>query len=307
MTLTLVVVNPHSAGGRTGAAWPALEAELRRAGVEFDVHRTGARGEATEVTRAALAGGASRIVACGGDGTLNEIVNGFLDPDGRPVATDAVLAVLPSGTGGDFAKSAGIPSDPAGAAAVLARGESRVIDAGRVDFPDGTHRSFVNVADCGVGGEVVRRVNAARRKPRGKLPYLLAVAGTVLTYPAVHARVEVDGTAVEGAVASIVIANGGYFGGGMHVAPQADLADGQLDVILGTAGRLASLAGSRRLYSGEHIGHPGTIALRGAEVRITPLGSRAMPFDVDGEHVGAAPAAIRVLPGALRLCAPPAR
>jgi len=138
MTKTLVVVNPASAGGRTGRAWPQIEAELRRAGVEFEVRETTARGEATTIARAALTEGVGRVVVCGGDGTLNEVVNAFLGGDGTSASfPDAVLGVVPSGTSADFCKTAAIPDDPAGAAAVLARGETRRVDAGPIEYSDG--------------------------------------------------------------------------------------------------------------------------------------------------------------------------
>jgi len=302
---TLVIVNPASAGGRTREQWPAIEAALRAANVEFDAQMTSGPAEATAIAREALRGGVSRVVACGGDGTLNEIVSAYLDDAGAPIAPAAAVGLLPSGTGGDFRRTAGIPDDPAGAVAVLARGDTRQIDAGLIEYDGGASRAFVNIADCGVGGEVVRRVNAARRKPRGAITYLLAVMRTVLTYPPVPTRVEVDGVAVEGAMASVVVANGCYFGGGMHIAPDAGLADGELDVIIGCAGRIRSITGSRHVYKGEHLGRPGTFALRGRVIRITPLSDTEMPFDVDGEHLGAAPATIRALPGVLKLCAPP--
>ena len=187
MTNTVGVVNPASAGGRTGRWWPQIEAELRLAGIDFELRKTTASGEATTIARAALAEGVGRVVACGGDGTLNEVVNAFLDGDGTPASVpDAVLGVVPSGTSADFCKTAAIPDDPVGAAAVLARGETRRVDAGRIEYSDGTTRCFVNVADCGVGGEVVRRVNAAKHRPRGKLPYALAVMRTVTAYPPVQ-------------------------------------------------------------------------------------------------------------------------
>ena len=304
---TVVVVNPASAGGRTAKAWPAIEAALGRAGVEFELRRTTHRGEAASITREAVAAGARRVVACGGDGTLNEIVDAYFDSQGAPIAPGVALGVLPSGTGGDFRRSAAIPEDPDAGARLLAGGQTRRVDAAHIEYADGTTRSFVNIADCGVGGEVVRRVNAAGSKPRGRIPYLLAVAGTVLAYPLVHARVEIDGLAIEGCMRSIVVANGRYFGGGMQIAPNAELADGQLDVILGHASRSRTITGSRHVYRGEHLGRPGAFTLRGREIRVTPLDGTPMPFDVDGEHIGAAPATIRVLPGALRLCAPTPR
>ena len=135
MMNTVVVVNPASAGGRTGRVWPQIRAELRRAGVEFEGRETTARGEGTTIARAALAEGVGRIVACGGDGTLNEVVNAFLDGDGtRASFPDAVLGVVLSGTSADFYKTAAIPDDAAGAAAVLAQGDTRRIDVGRIEY-----------------------------------------------------------------------------------------------------------------------------------------------------------------------------
>lgn len=300
---TLIVVNPASAGGRTGAAWPRIEAELRNVGIDFEMRQTARQGDATAFTRAALEQGASRIVACGGDGTLNEVVNGFLDDAGAPLEPDSVLGVIPSGTGGDFRKTVAIPTDPAEAAALLASGQTRSVDAGLVDYGNGSTRRFVNIADCGLGGDVVRRVNSYKRKP-GKLAYTVATLSAVLTYKPVHTRVEVDGNTIEGAMVTVVVANGQFFGGGMQIAPKADVADGMFDVIIGCSGALQGILGSRHLYRGEHIGRPGTFALRGREVMVTPLGERAMPFDVDGEMIGAAPAMLRVLPGVLKLCAP---
>jgi diacylglycerol kinase (ATP) len=305
MMNTVVVVNPGSAGGRTGRRWPQIAAELRRAGVEFEVRETTARGEATTIARAALAEGVGRIVACGGDGTLSEVVNAFVDAGSTSAPfPDAVLGFVPSGTSADFCRTVAIPDDPVGAAAVLARGETRRIDVGRIEYAAGTTRYFVNVADCGVGGEVVRRVNAGKHRSRGKLPYAMALMRTVPAYPPVLARVEVDGVAIEGAMVAIVVANACYFGGGLQIAPLADVADGELDVILGSLGRARSVAVFRHIKRGEHLGRPGVFALRGREIRITPLGGTAMPFDVDGEQVGGAPATVRVLPQVLTLCAP---
>lgn len=300
---TLIVVNPASAGGRTGVVWPQIEAELCNAGVDFEARRTARRGDATEFTRAALEQGVSRVVACGGDGTLNEVVNGFLNDTGVPIAPESVLGVISSGTGGDFRKAVGIPANPAEAAALLAGGQTRQIDAGLIDYRNGLSRCFVNIADCGLGGEVVRRVNSYKRKP-GKLAYSVAMLSAALTYKPVHTCVEVDGNTIEGAMVSVVVANGRFFGGGMQIAPNADVADGMFDVVIGCSGVLQGMLGSRHLYRGEHIGRPGTFALRGREVSVTPLGERAMPFDVDGEMIGAAPAMLRVLPGVLKLCAP---
>ena len=301
---TVAVVNPASCAGRTGRAWPELRRALAAAGVEVEERLTTAPREATELTRAALRGGCERVVAVGGDGTLNEVVNGFLTTDGSPVAPGAVLGLVPSGTGGDFRRTAGIPAGAA-AAAVLAAGATRPIDIGRLTLDGAAPRHFVNIADCGIGGEVVARVNRSSKRAGGTATFLWHSLASLLSYRPRAARVEIDGAVEEGRYQNVVVANGRYFGGGMCVAPTADLGDGLFDVVLfGDLPRLRSLTGIRRIYAGSHIGRPGIRLVRGRRVRVTPLEDPPLSFEMEGEEVGPAPATLEILPGAIRLCAP---
>jgi diacylglycerol kinase (ATP) len=302
---TVAVVNPASCGGRTGKAWPELRRALAAAGVEVVERLTSAPREATELTRAALAGGCERVVAVGGDGTLNEVVNGFFAVDGSPIAPAAALGLMPSGTGGDFRRTAGIPVGAA-AAAVLAAGSTRPIDAGRLTLDGTAPRHFVNIADCGIGGDVVARVNRSSKRAGGTATFLYHSLASLLSYRPRAARVEIDGTVEEGRYQNVVVANGRYFGGGMCVAPGAYLGDGLFDVVLfGDLPRLRSLTGIRRIYAGTHIGRPGIRMIRARRVRVTPLEDPPLGFEMEGEEVGPAPATLEVLPGAMRLCAPP--
>jgi diacylglycerol kinase (ATP) len=302
---TVAVVNPASGAGRTGRDWPGLRRALAAAGVEVEERLTQAPGEATELTRAALREGCERVVAVGGDGTLNEVVNGFLDAGGAPVASGAVLGLLPSGTGGDFRRTAGIPCGGA-AAAVLAAGETRLVDAGRLTLDGAAPRHFINIADAGLGGEVVARVNRSSKRAGGTATFLWHSLASLLSFRPLAARVEIDGDAVEGRFQNVVVANGRYFGGGMCVAPGADLSDGLFDVVLfGDLGRLRSLTGIRRIYAGSHLGRPGISHRRARRVRVIPLDDEPLCFEMEGEEVGPAPATVEMLPGAIRLCAPP--
>jgi YegS/Rv2252/BmrU family lipid kinase len=302
---TVAVVNPASCAGRTGRSWPETRRVLAAAGVEVEERLTTAPREATELTRAALREGCERVVAVGGDGTLNEVVNGFLDADGSAIAPLAVLGLLPSGTGGDFRRTAGIPASAAGAAAVLAAGASRPVDVGRITLDGAAPRHFINIADCGIGGEVVGRVNRSSKRAGGTATFLWHSLASLLSYRPRAARVEIDGVAEEGRYQNVVIANGRYFGGGMCVAPGADPADGLFDVVLfGDLPRLRSLTGIRRIYAGTHIGQPGIRLLHGRRVRVTPLEQPPLCFEMEGEEVGPAPATLEILPGAVRLCAP---
>jgi len=306
---TLVIVNPASAGGRTGKDWPRVQRCLVDAGVDFVPRITSASGDATRLAREALREGYQRIVAVGGDGTLNEVVNGFFDPETRePVNPEAILGMLPSGTGGDFRKSAGIPRAHATACALLARGDVRSVDCGRIDYHGGgapAPRWFVNIADCGLGGDVVHRVNKSRKAAGGTATFLYHSMAALMRFGSRMVRVDVDGQVHEGPMQNVVVANGQYFGGGMRIAPEARLDDGLFDVVLTSdLGLRRSLAGLPKVYQGKHIGRPGVTHLRGRVVIVTPLEQRPILFDVEGEQVGRAPATLTCLPGALRLCAP---
>jgi diacylglycerol kinase (ATP) len=302
-----VVLNPASAGGRTHRHWPAIKAALNAAGVAFDLHRTTGQGDATDAVRTALGRGYRTIVVVGGDGTLNEAVNGFFGPSGYPIGGDACIGLLPSGTGGDFRRAAGIPSRLDAAARLIASGSSQQIDVGRVDFADGERRFFINIADCGMGGEVVARINRSTHKRggiRGSAIFLGVSLTTLWGYSSRVARIEVDGVTIERDVRSVVVANGRYFGGGMRVAPDAALDDGHFDVvIIGETGRTRALSGIASLYRGRHVTRREVEVHRAREVRVSCV-DPPMLFDVEGEQVGTTPATLTCLPNALRLCAP---
>lgn len=303
---TLVVVNPASAGGRTLRHWPASHDLLRALGMEFEVHFTTAPADATDAVRAALRTGIRRVVSVGGDGTLNEVVNGFFAEGGEPLGDDAVLGIVPSGSGGDFRRAAGIPPATAAAVRLLASGATRRVDVGRIDFGDRSRRFFINVADCGIGGEVVARVNGNRYKgggTRGSAVFLWESLATLLRYGSRDVRVVVDGAAVERAVQSVVVANGRYFGGGMRIAPHARIDDGVFDVVIVDAmSRGRAIMSMPSLYRGTHVRRRGVGVLHGRVVHIEHRGTPLL-FDVEGEQVGATPATITCLPAAIRLCA----
>lgn len=305
-----LVMNPASAGGRTHRDWPAIATALRRAGVAFDLHRTTATGDATQAVRRALDGGYRTVVVVGGDGTLNEVVNGFFDAAGSPIGNGAMLALLPSGTGGDFRRAAGIPARLEAAAGLIASRSTRRIDAGRVDFEGGERRFFLNIADCGMGGEVAARLNRSSHKGgglRGSAAFLAMSLATLWGYTSRVARIDIDGIQVERDVRSVVVANGSYFGGGMHVAPGAELDDGRFDVvIIGETGRSRALAGIPSLYRGRHVTRPEVEVHRARVVRVSCEGA-PMLFDIEGEQVGTTPATLTCLPGAIDLCAPQSR
>ncbi|HZU18398.1 MAG TPA: diacylglycerol kinase family protein [Candidatus Dormibacteraeota bacterium] len=311
----LVVVNPAAAAGRTGRAWPRIASRLRAAGLEFDVAMTSCPGEATRLAREAVRAGRPIVAAAGGDGTVHEVVNGFFEGD-EPLPTRTRLGVVPAGTGGDFRRTLEVPLEPEAAAAVLRAGRSRRIDVGRLRCaaPEGgvVLRHFVNVADAGIGGEVVARVNRAgreggllRRLPSGELTFLLASLLTLLAWRNRPMRVVADGEARELIAQQVVVANGRYFGGGMKVAPLARPDDGLLDVVI--AGDLSwwdNLRGLGRVRRGTHLDVPGPKILFTRARRVEVDSPEPVRVDADGEQPGSLPAVFEVVPGALEVICP---
>ena len=306
---TTVIVNPKSQGGRLGKRWTDVADTIARA-FPFDEALTQGPGDATRLAREALRAGAERVVAIGGDGTVNEVVNGFFDESGAPIAPEASFALLPFGTGGDFRRTLGVPTELADAARAIAEGRRRRIDVGRLSFttPSGerAHRMFANIASFGVSGVVDRLVNESSKR-FGKLSFMLATARATWSYKNQRVQLTFDGQdRVEATINTVAVANGRYFGGGMMVAPKAELDDGKFDVVaMGDFGFGDLLASGRRLYQGTHLSMDKVTSRRARVVEAEPLEPGAVvELDVDGECPGRLPARFELLPGALWVIAP---
>ncbi len=307
---TVLIVNPQSANGSLGRRWPAISSVIRR-DVAFDEVRTEGPGDATRLTREALEAGASCVVAIGGDGTINEVVNGFFDGD-RPVAPEASMGVLPFGTGGDFRKSLHLPKEIGRAASILARGNTRRIDVGLIDYTtrDGATESrvFANIASFGISGIIDRLVNESSKALGGRLSFMLATARASIRYQNQRVRLVFDddeANPVEMTINTVAVANGRYFGGGMYIAPEAELDDGRFDVVaLGDLTTKDFIVHARRIYNGTHLGLDKVSHRRAKALRAEPLGGDLIELDVDGETPGVLPATFRILPAALSLVVP---
>lgn len=305
------VVNPRSANGRTRAEWPALERHLREIYPQLSVAMTGARGQASGLVRNALQEGFTDVIAIGGDGTINEAVNGFFDEEGS-IAPGAVFSFITSGTGGDFRKSFGIAPGPAAAVVCLKQAEPRPVDVGRVSCLTAagtpTIRHFINIGSFGLSGQVVDSVNRARiaKLFGGQFAFAFHSALDMLTYGDRVLRLRIDDAFDEVvSISTVAIANGQYFGGGMRVAPHAVPDDGLFDVIImGSGARSEAMAGMKLLYTGEHLKLPHVRSLRGRKVMAVPVAEtkgRAVLIELDGESVGRLPATFEILPRALNL------
>jgi YegS/Rv2252/BmrU family lipid kinase len=269
-------------------------------GLTGDAYLSERPGHLTELARRATADGATLLVAVGGDGTVNEVVNGI---GGAP----AELAVIPNGTGWDFARTHGIPRRFQDAVAVALDGTARSIDLGRASYRtgDGSEREslFANIASAGMSGAIARRANDTTKALGARLSYLWATLAVFARWRSSEVRVTVGDERRSGPMHDVVVANGSYFGGGMMICPEARPDDGLFDVLLiGDLTKADLTFTLPKTYRGSHLPHPKAELLRGAEVSVDA--ERSLPVQLDGEQPGTTPARFSIVPGALRLRVP---
>ncbi len=303
-----VVLNPAAGGGRMRLEWPFFAAALENRFGGIEVLQTGGPGEAPALACELARRGMDVVVAAGGDGTVSEVADGLLRlPEPRPA-----LAVAPVGTGSDFAKAMGIPRRADAFAAAVAERPLRRIDAGRITYTgadrEAATRHFVSIASLGVSGEIVRVINDASAKKRGRMSgkalFFLYTLRELMRYRFQRVRVQVDDQPpIETDIALVAIANNRSFGGGMLIAPMAKMDDGMFEVVIVTGtSRWRLMRDLRLVYSGAHVGLDTCIMLRGRTVAVTPAGDPAVnaaALDVDGEWAGRIPATYEILPLAL--------
>ncbi|HEU4429032.1 MAG TPA: diacylglycerol kinase family protein [Myxococcota bacterium] len=307
MSRTLIVVNPASRAGATERGFGALERRLREALGSYDLAWTKGPRDAVRIAREAATAGYERLLVGGGDGTASEIATGLLGAD---MGEDVTLGFLPLGTGGDLLRTLGVPRALGGALAILRAGKTRVIDAGRLDYTDDfgqrAQTYFANETSAGLAGLVAQLVTHATKSLGATGSFLLGTLRGLARYQPLPARVRVDGELAHAGPLVLATASGGrYFGGGMHVAPNASVSDGLLHaVIIPGMGKPELLARLPSLYAGSHLRAPGVRELCGRVVEIEPLGPRAPRFECDGEALGTAPLRAEIVPRALRVIAP---
>jgi YegS/Rv2252/BmrU family lipid kinase len=320
-----VVLNPKSGGGKLAKRARELHKLLgARLGQNITIEQTTGPSSATSLTKEAIQQGFERIIAVGGDGTINEVVNGFFssaEDTGRgtmPTA-DALpsLGIIPFGTGSDLSRSLELPRDPRAALMLIERGHTRTFDVGRISCksPAGRDitRYFLNIASCGLSSGVVERVNRGRKKLGGRLSFAVATLAEMRRFRPAKLRITMDDRpAHEISVHVIAICNFRYFGGGMFIAPKAVGDDGYFDVVtIEPMGKAAFLTRASAVYSGTHIHRKDVHYERARRVVIEqrPSGRDQQPssvlvplgLDVDGEVPGTLPATFENLPRALRL------
>ena len=314
MAVPIVIINPESAGGATGEAWPKIASELAKQIGAFTPKFTNRPGEGTDLAASAARKRCKLIIACGGDGTISEVANGILTAGG-----DSELGILPSGTGGDFRKTLNIPTRTADAAAILRKGQTRQIDVGKATFianGEQVSRYFLGVASFGMSADVIARVKEGgpdwlpSKGPKwltGRVSFGVAMLQTAIKTSAIRVVVQLDDDpARHMTVANLCIANARYFGGGMKIAPHASLGDGKFDVVsIGDLGATRILTNAPRLYLGAHLSMSGVGHAHAVKVAARAANDdQRVDIELDGEVPGSLPAVFQILPRALRVRCP---
>jgi diacylglycerol kinase (ATP) len=302
-----VIINPRSAGGKAARRWPEISRILEARLGPFATRATDASG-GTEPTRDLLRQGYDYIVAAGGDGTIGQVANGFLDRD-QPVRREARLGILPLGTGGDFRRTLGIGPKIEDIVETLASGVPLRIDVGKATFCGHAGapqiRCFINMASFGMGGEVAARSRNAARALGGGAAFFWATLRTFVAYRAKRVRLELDGEKLPGEflITHVAVGNGGFHGGGMHPCPRAVPDDGLLEVTVIDCLRMFELARDIRvLYSDDVYRHPKVHHYRAR--RVVALANEPVQLELDGEPLGRLPFEATILPARLNVVVP---
>lgn len=311
--LPLVIVNPKSAGGATSERWASIASDLRAHFGAFQVAFTKKQGDGITLAKRGADTGRRFIIACGGDGTINEVANGIL-ASGAAVE----LGVLPSGTGGDFRRTVGMPTDAREAAKCLREGATKWIDVGKVTFynhaGEQVSRYFLNVSSFGLSASVIGRVKASASLDwlpldvfRGKASFAISTLQEVLDLGYTTVRVKLDDKKERLLnTVNFCVANSRFFGGGMKIAPDARINDGFLDVVnIGDIKTAKIILNAYKLYNGSHLDLSEVKHKHARRVEVAPANETQTIFiETDGELPGRLPAIYEIVPNALQIRVP---
>ncbi|RMG02657.1 MAG: diacylglycerol kinase family lipid kinase [Acidobacteria bacterium] len=310
--LPLIIVNPQAAAGSTRERWAEIASDLRAHFGPFRVAFTKKPGDGTQLALEACKRGKRLIIACGGDGTINEVANGILLSE-----QDVELGILPSGTGGDFRRSLNISTEIRQAAKQLRESSTKLIDVGRILFTTDSGkketRYFLNVASYGLSASVIKRVKSMNfnwlpiSEMRGQVNFALSTLQEIIGLDYVYSKIKLDRYR-ESALSSLnfCICNARFFGGGMKIAPNAKLDDGAFDIVnIGNISALRVLLNSYTLYRGTHLDLPEvqTTSARLIEAKPFHTGQK-IRLEADGELIGFLPAEFEIIPKALKIRVP---
>ncbi len=288
MPLTLLV-NPASAGGKTLRLLPRVEQALDARRAVFRVQRTrGLEHGAEQALRAIEAG--ELPVVMSGDGLVGAV-------GGAMAGSETPLGIVPGGRGNDLARVLGIPNEPESAVATLFSGQSRRIDVGEANG-----RRFLGIVSVGFDSECNRRANEVRFL-RSNLVYVYSLLRTLVTWKPARFTLRVDDQRTRLSGYSVSVANNKAFGGGMYIAPDAELDDGEFDIVaIGEVGKLRFVGNLPKVFKGTHVKQDEVQVFRAPHLELSA--SRPFPVYADGEHLTDLPASLRILPQALTVLVP---
>ncbi len=295
-----VIVNPYSAKGKTEYRWESIKSVIKHYFSEFKYVFTEKPNQATEITREVLSDGFNLIIGIGGDGTLNEITNGFFSgKDKKVVNSEASLGIIPSGTGSDFIRFLRIPRDFKESVELIKNSKKKQIDVGKITYPDSyqgpKQRYFINIADFGLGADVVKKLSDIPDSKKGPLSYYSGLLSTIKSFKSKNIELILDDKKrISGKFLIGAIANGGIFGGGMKIAPNAEINDGYFDLILiKDMKKLEIIRNTPHLYRGTIITHPKVEVHRVKKVEVSS--NEDINLEFDGEMGGKIPAKFEII------------
>jgi YegS/Rv2252/BmrU family lipid kinase len=296
-----IVFNPASAGGKTGNNKSRILTELKnQLGNNFAFSETRMKTDATIITREAINNGCHIVVAVGGDGTINEVVNGFFE-NGTLINPDAKLGIISFGTGQGFAQSIGLPKDLTVQIKVIKSDIAKSIDVGRIKFKDNhLTKYFVNEFQFGIGGTLNKNISARTKKILGKYAFGFEAVKTLLTYQADSFQMIINDKVITESIIGVIIANGAYTGGGMRLTPKALLYDGILDVLLikdmSLLNRLFSFS---RIYSAKHLDLKAFELFKTRKIEF--IYKNGLAVEADGELINGKCTSVEIMPSVLKV------
>ncbi len=274
-----VIVNPFSARGKTEKRWRLIRDIIKYYFKEFKYIFTEKPFQATEIAKELLKEGYDLIIGVGGDGTLNEIVNGYFDKMDSPINNDASLGIIPSGTGSDFIRFLKIPRDFKKSIELIKETNSKRIDVGKITSNNKT-KYFINVADFGLGAEVMNNISKIPEIKRGPFSYYYGLLKTIKKYKNKDVKITTDDREIKGKYVIGAIANGKIFGGGMMIAPEAKPDDGFFDLVLiKEMKRTEVLLNSYYLYNGKVLKNKKVVLIRTKSIKIESENNVCIEYD----------------------------
>lgn len=298
-----LVVNPEAGSGTGRKDWPYIKSLLDSNNIKYEFALTQRKYHAVELTVAAIGQGYRKLVAVGGDGTLNEVVNGIFLQETVP-SVDVTVGVIAVGTGNDWTRMYCLPSTYEGKVKALKDEKVFLQDVGVVEYQESLvkqKRYFANAAGVGFDAEVARRTNRLKEMGRrGKVLYMLNLVKALFAYKATHVKADVDGLEVGGPVFSLTLGIGRFNGGGMMQVPNAVADDGLYDLtLIHHIRRFDVIRNIHRLYNGTILEHPRISSFQGRSIRIAS--EPPVLLEVDGESLGVSPFTFDILPKSIRV------